>query len=152
MPTSIDPKRSYNMSRIRGKDTGIEMIVRRALHQMGYRYRLYAKDLPGKPDLVFRSRRAVIFVNGCFWHGHGCDLFQLPKNNSEFWAQKLRKNRDRDERNLREISKLGWRHLTVWECALRGPNRMNIDEVAGIVADWIEGAELNEVSGGMSPP
>ncbi|MFC4257411.1 very short patch repair endonuclease [Marinobacter lacisalsi] len=118
---SLTPvERSERMSRVRHKNTKPEMVVRRLVHGMGYRFRLHAKDLPGSPDLVFRSRRSVIFVHGCFWHRHsGCRLARLPKSRTTFWSQKLEENQQRDRRNQEELRELGWSVLVVWECELR---------------------------------
>lgn len=110
-------KRTAIMRSIRGKDTKPEHIVRRLIHGLGYRYRLHARDLPGSPDLVFRSRRKVIFVHGCFWHRHRCRRGQsIPATRKRFWSEKLESNRKRDERQRRELRRLGWSVLTVWEC------------------------------------
>ncbi|MBN8967491.1 MAG: DNA mismatch endonuclease Vsr [Rhizobiales bacterium] len=106
------------MALIRSKDTQFELRVRSALHKLGYRYRKHGKNLPGRPDLVFASRRKVIFLNGCFWHGHRCHLFRMPKSRPEYWIPKIEGNRLRDRRNLRELKKAGWTPLTVWECEL----------------------------------
>ncbi len=107
------------MGRVRSKDTGPELIVRRLVHAMGFRYRLHGKDLPGRPDLVFRRRGKVIFVHGCFWHRHdGCVLARLPKSRTDFWLPKLEANKERDERNRRDLKRSGWKVLTVWECQL----------------------------------
>lgn len=110
------------MSKVRGKDTKPELIARRMLHAMGYRYRLQAKDLPGRPDIVFRRRRKVIFVHGCFWHRHPdpeCKLARLPKSRLDFWLPKLERNRERDINNVERLEALGWDVLLVWECELR---------------------------------
>ncbi|EAQ26796.1 XorII very-short-patch-repair endonuclease [Roseovarius sp. 217] len=107
------------MSRVRGRDTKPEMLVRRLTHGMGYRYRLHRRGLPGSPDLVFPSRMKVIFVHGCFWHQHldpGCKLARLPKSKLDFWGPKLETNRERDERNLVLLAELGWDVLVIWEC------------------------------------
>jgi DNA mismatch endonuclease, patch repair protein len=109
-------QRSAAMSAVRGKDTKPELIVRRLLHALGFRYRLHIKDLPGKPDIVFRKRKCVIFVNGCFWHGHDCPRGGRPTSNVEFWQQKIGKNLERDRRVTEELNVAGWRALTVWEC------------------------------------
>jgi len=110
-------RRSENMRRIGPKDTTPEMCVRRLVHGLGFRYRLHCRDLPGKPDLVFPSRKKVIFVNGCFWHRHpGCPYAYTPKTRVEFWTAKLDGNRMRDLRNLEILEKQGWKALTVWEC------------------------------------
>jgi len=115
---TISPKRrSENMRRIRSKDTKPEMAVRRLVHGLGYRYRLHRRDLPGNPDMVFPSRRKVIFVHGCFWHQHGkCIDSHIPKSKRSYWAPKLQQNRERDEKNLTLLRTLGWKHLVVWEC------------------------------------
>jgi len=116
--------RSYNMSRIRGKDTKPEMLVRRYLHARGLRYRLHTKELPGKPDLVFSGLRTVIFVHGCFWHRHeGCRYFVVPKTRTDFWLNKIGRNVVNDERQQEELRNQGWRVLVVWECELRPPQR-----------------------------
>jgi DNA mismatch endonuclease (patch repair protein) len=107
------------MGRVRSRDTKLEMVVRRMVHSMGYRYRLHAKDLSGKPDLVFRSRRKVIFIHGCFWHRHtDCALARLPKSRLDFWLPKLDANRQRDLRNEHALREAGWDVLTIWECEL----------------------------------
>jgi DNA mismatch endonuclease (patch repair protein) len=118
--------RSYNMSQIQGKDTKPEMIVRKFLHSNGFRYRLHAKDLPGKPDLVFPKYNSVIFVHGCFWHAHeGCKYFKIPKTRTEWWEEKLYGNRERDERNIKELEEKGWNVIVVWECELKAKKREN---------------------------
>lgn len=114
---SVSAARSYNMSRIGAKDTKPELIVRRILHWMGYRYRLHALELPGKPDIVFRPRKKAIFVHGCFWHRHpGCSKATMPKTRQEFWQEKFRKNVQRDLAVRQQLSDLGWSCLVVWEC------------------------------------
>jgi DNA mismatch endonuclease (patch repair protein) len=113
--------RSRVMSSIRSKDTRPELRVRSLVHQMGYRFRLHRKELPGRPDLVFPGRRAVIFVHGCFWHRHSkpsCPLARLPKSRLDFWAVKLEANSERDSTNLGKLTLLGWRVLVIWECEL----------------------------------
>lgn len=109
------------MSRVRNRDTKPEMIVRRLLHGLGFRYRLHDRRLPGSPDLVFRSRRKAIFVHGCFWHRHSdpaCKLARMPKSQLDFWGPKLEGNRERDLRHQSELDALGWKYLVVWECEL----------------------------------
>lgn len=130
-------QRRHNMSRIRGKDTKPEMLLRRGLHAAGLRYRLHVADLPGRPDLVFPRYRAVIFVHGCFWHGHDCPLFRLPATRPEFWAAKIAGNRARDQRDTEALRAAGWRVLTVWECSLKGPSRRLLDEVTQICRSFI---------------
>lgn len=122
MDTLTPKQRSERMSRVRGRDTKPEMIVRRLVHGMGYRYRLHRADVPGKPDLVFPSRRKVIFVHGCFWHRHDdpeCRLARLPKSRLDFWGPKLERNRKRDADNLSRLAKMGWQSLVIWECQLK---------------------------------
>ena|SRR2546422_11679747 len=110
-------RRSWNMSRIRGKDTSPEKRVRSQLHRMGYRFRLHRKDLPGNPDVVFVSRRIALFVHGCFWHRHPrCKNCTTPTNNRRFWLNKLEGNAARDKRNQQALNKLGWRTMVIWEC------------------------------------
>lgn len=113
-------QRSFNMSRIRGKDTKPEMIVRSLVHQMGFRFRLHRKDLPGKPDLVLPRHRKVIFVHGCFWHMHRCRYGRvIPKTNTEFWQNKRTGNVQRDRTNIRKLRQSGWQTLVIWECWTR---------------------------------
>lgn len=131
-------KRSLMMSGIRGKNTKPEILIRKALFARGWRYRLHDKRLPGKPDLVFPRLRAVVFVDGCFWHGHTCHLFRLPSSRVDFWAEKIARNRQRDVEVRKALDELGWRHLTVWECALKGRTRLPIVEVIDKVANWLE--------------
>jgi DNA mismatch endonuclease (patch repair protein) len=125
------------MRRVRGRDTKPEMLVRRLLHAMGYRYRLQARDLPGRPDILFRGRRKAIFVHGCFWHRHldpACKLARLPKSRLDFWLPKLEGNRQRDEANLERLRDLGWEVLVLWECGLR-----DRDALGNKLAEFIEG-------------
>lgn len=135
-PTSA--QRSALMSRIRAVDTKPEMRIRKALHALGYRYRLHDKRLPGRPDIVFPSRHAVIFVNGCFWHGHSCNLFHWPKSNSEFWKEKINKNVRRDRVVKEDLTTAGWRVLYIWECAIRGRHALGVELVAKLCSEWLE--------------
>lgn len=130
-------QRSYCMSRIRGKDTNPERLIRTGLFAMGFRYRLHRRSLPGSPDLVLPKHRAVIFVHGCFWHKHGCELFRWPKTNAEFWRNKISKNSRNDKQNLIRLGAEGWRVLTVWECSLRGKRRMDQTVLIGKIARWL---------------
>jgi DNA mismatch endonuclease (patch repair protein) len=108
------------MSRIRSKDTKPEMIVRKYLHSKGFRYKLHDSKLPGKPDIVLPKYKTVIFIHGCFWHGHqGCKYFVLPKNREKWWKDKIEKNKDRDMKVINEIYKIGWNIITIWECELK---------------------------------
>ena len=118
-------ERSEIMSRVRSKNSRPEISVRRLIFALGYRYRLHAKDLPGRPDIVFRKRRKVVFVHGCFWHRHSlCALARLPKSRLDFWLPKLEGNKKRDEENKRALLRRGWKVLTIWECQLEGTTRM----------------------------
>lgn len=110
------------MRAVRHKDTKPELLVRRLLYSLGYRYRLHSRMVPGKPDLVFRSRKKAIFVHGCFWHGHGCANDRQPRSRLSFWGPKLRRNRQRDADVARLLRDLGWATLTVWECELSEPD------------------------------
>jgi len=113
-------KRSAVMRAVKAKDTTPELLLRRALHALGYRYRLHVRDLPGSPDLVFPARRAAIFVHGCFWHGHDCARGRRrPKANADYWAAKIDRNQERDAAALAALDEAGWRPLVVWECALK---------------------------------
>ncbi|MBV6410690.1 MAG: Very short patch repair protein [Rhodocyclaceae bacterium] len=111
--------RSALMARIRAKNTGPELAVRKLVFSLGYRYRLHRADLPGKPDLVFPGRAKVIFVHGCFWHQHACGRYSIPKSRTRFWKEKLDGNKRRDANNVRRLRALGWRSLVLWECQLR---------------------------------
>jgi DNA mismatch endonuclease (patch repair protein) len=117
--------RSYNMSKIKGKDTKPEMLLRRYLHANGLRYSLHNKNLPGKPDLTLSKYHTVIFVNGCFWHGHkGCKYFVLPKTKSEWWRVKIEETIKRDNKILKELKEHGWNSLVIWECELKPEKRI----------------------------
>ena len=111
-------QRSVRMSRIRGADTKPELIVRKEIWRSGFRYRLHDRNLPGKPDIVLKGLRVVIFVHGCFWHAHSCQRGRIPDGNSAFWAEKFSSNKSRDRRNRARLARAGWKIVTVWECAL----------------------------------
>lgn len=118
-------RRSENMRKIRSKDMKPEMAVRKLVHSLGYRYRLHGKNLHGKPDLVFASRKKVIFVNGCFWHQHtadSCLISRLPKSNQDFWLPKLQRTQQRDKEHLTNLKKDGWEVLVIWECQIKDLN------------------------------
>lgn len=141
-------QRSRHMARIRGRDTKPELLVRRALHARGFRYRLHAKELPGRPDMVFPRRRAVVLVHGCFWHGHDCPLFRLPGSRREFWEAKISGNRTRDGVVLARLLELGWRALQVWECGFRGPGKLGLDTVIDQCEAWLRSDSVDgEVRG-----
>jgi DNA mismatch endonuclease, patch repair protein len=123
MADKLSPeRRSENMRRIKSTGTQPEMLVRRLVHAMGFRYRLHAKELPGKPDLVFRPKRKVIFVHGCFWHGHereGCLDSRRPKSNTDYWSPKLTRNKERDAERITALEADGWGVLVVWDCEIK---------------------------------
>ncbi len=131
-------QRSYCMSRIRGKDTKPEHVIRRGLFSLGFRYRLHRRDLPGRPDMTFAKHRAVIFVHGCLWHGHECPLFKWPATNADFWRRKISGNRANDQKVVVALKEQGWRVLTVWECALRGPRRLDPERLIHKVVRWLK--------------
>ena len=127
MDTLQPAERSRRMSLIRSKDTAPEMLVRRIVHGMGYRYRLHRRDLPGSPDLTFPAHRKVIFVHGCYWHRHNdptCKLARLPKSRLDFWLPKLERNRARDRENQERLATLGWDVLVVWECGMKDRTKL----------------------------
>ena len=138
MADVVDPAvRSRIMASIRGKDTRPEMIVRRGLHAMGFRFRLHHRKLPGRPDLVFARYRAVILVHGCFWHGHECHLFRWPASRVEFWTAKINGNKVRDTSNIARLRAVGWRVLVIWECALKGRSRRPVNAVLEEAGHWL---------------
>lgn len=126
------------MSCIRATNTRPELQVRKALHALGFRYRLHERSVPGKPDLVLPRFRAAIFINGCFWHGHDCPLFRMPGTRQDFWKAKISRNIERDRQVREQLAEAGWRHLTIWECALRGRNRLGLEETVSRVSDWLK--------------
>lgn len=136
------------MAAVKSKNTKPELAIRSALHRRGFRFRLHRKDLPGKPDLVFASYNAVLFVHGCFWHGHDCHLFRWPKSREEFWREKIEKNIARDRIQQMALNEAGWRIGTVWECALKGNSRLPFDSVADLCTMWLKSdVKTLEVSG-----
>ena len=141
LPSATPDVRSRMMAGIRGKNTKPEMAVRSVLHRLGFRFRVHRKDLPGKPDLVFSKHNAVVFVHGCFWHGHDCHLFKWPRTRSEFWRQKITSNGARDRKHLLALADDGWRVATIWECALKGRSRLPIEAVTERCTGWLESDE-----------
>lgn len=120
MADSLTPQeRSNRMSRIKSKDTQLELGVRHALYARGLRYTVHDRSLPGRPDMVFKGRRLVVFINGCFWHGHHCPIGHVPKSNSNFWKSKITTNRARDARNIRRLRAMDWKVVNVWECSMQ---------------------------------
>ncbi len=139
MTDIVDTKtRSRMMAGIGTKNTKPETVVRRLLFRRGFRYRLHRTDLPGKPDLVLPAYDVAILVNGCFWHGHECHLFKWPKTNRKFWRDKISKNQQRDLRVQKELNRLGWHVMVVWECATRSKTERQLESLANRMAKWIE--------------
>ena len=130
MDTRSPEQRSYIMRSVRTRDTGPELAVRSLLHQMGLRFSLQRKDLPGRPDIVLPKRNTVVFVHGCFWHGHGCRKGRLPKSRLGFWRPKIRKNKTRDAESAKMLRAQGWRVLTIWQCQTKNSDRLRNKLVA----------------------
>ena len=149
MPDIVDPDtRSRMMSGIKSKNTKPELMVRKALHARGFRYRLHDPKVAGKPDMVLPKWKAVIFVNGCFWHGHDCHLYKLPATRTKFWKEKIDGNRQRDHTVQQMLSDTGWRVLTIWECALRGKEKIGLEAVVDRVVHWLRSdAGCSEIRG-----
>jgi len=147
VPPSV---RSRMMSGIKGKNSLPEMQVRRLLFASGYRFRLHRLDLPGKPDIVMPGRKVAIFVHGCFWHAHSeCKYAKMPSTRPEFWANKLRGNRERDQTNMERLTAMGWRVLCIWECATRDLRTVQL--LGKQIVDWIEGsAAFGEIGGPLA--
>lgn len=139
------------MAAIKGKDTKLELQIRKPLHHRGFRYRLHQKALPGKPDIVLPKFGAVIQVHGCFWHGHDCHLFKMPASKREKWAPKIRRNRERDREAEVQLRKAGWRIATVWECAVKGRTRLPAGGVTDLLDDWLRGEEREILIEGRRP-
>lgn len=138
--------RSRMMSGIKAKNTKPEIAIRTGLHTLGFRYRLHVKEIPGTPDIVLPKFRALVIVQGCYWHGHNCRFFKLPGSNVDFWRKKIAANHLRDQRSLTEQHKAGWRTLVVWECAVRASVKKNSKiDLVGSVASWIS-SESNRAS------
>ena len=143
--------RSHIMASIPSRNTKPELYVRKALHSLGFRYRLHVKRLPGSPDIVLPRYKAVIQVNGCFWHGHDCPANRPAKSNTEYWYQKISKNQARDERNRNALLKSGWRLLVIWECAIQGKQKLDRKVLISLVENWVlVGNELAEIRGDTS--
>lgn len=139
MPDVVDTAtRSRMMAGIKGKNTKPELVLRRLLHAKGFRYRLHAPKVPGKPDMVFRAYNAAVFVHGCFWHGHDCRLFRIPGTRPEFWGAKIERNRARDHQVREQLESQGWRQLVVWECSMRGQSKDAPSRVADKIEAWLK--------------
>jgi DNA mismatch endonuclease (patch repair protein) len=125
------------MAAIRGTGTKQELVVRSRLHALGFRFRIHDTRLPGKPDLVLPRWKAVIFIHGCFWHGHDCPLFKWPSTREDFWREKIGRNRQRDAASEATLDAAGWRVLRIWECSMKGPGRIGVDTVISLTTDWL---------------
>ena len=143
MDTVSKEKRSKMMSGIRYRDTKPELLIRKGFHKLGYRYRINNKIF-GKPDIALKKYNAVIFIHGCFWHGHiGCENFKIPKSNTDFWIDKIDKNRKRDGEVLNYLRATGWRICIVWECAIRGKIQMtNFDNIINNISNWLNSESI----------
>lgn len=130
-------QRRLNMSHIRGRDTKPEMLIRHGLYARGLRYRLHDRNLPGCPDLVFPRHQTVVFIHGCFWHMHNCKLFSAPKTRQDFWKKKLNENIFRDQKAIAALQSMDWHVLVIWECSLRGPERLDYKTVIDLVEYYI---------------
>jgi len=129
------------MAGIQGKNTKPELLIRSNLHKNGFRYRIHSKKLPGKPDLVLHKYRAVVFVNGCFWHGHNCSLFKWPKTREDFWRNKITRNIENDQMNIDKLKSLNWRICIIWECSIKGANK-DISKVIKKIVRWLNGKSM----------
>ncbi|MCF6211595.1 MAG: very short patch repair endonuclease [Gammaproteobacteria bacterium] len=149
MPDTLSTEqRSLCMARVKSKDTVPELLIRKSLFARGFRYKLHDKFLPGKPDIVFPKYRAVIFVHGCFWHKHNCSAFSWPVTRKEFWKTKINSNSERDKQHLTELNAAGWHVLIVWECALKGKRRLDLEKVTNSISQWlICGHRNKEING-----
>ena len=150
MADVVDPAtRSRMMSGIRGKNTKPELLIRKALHARGFRYRLHC-DLPGKPDICLPKHRAVIFVHGCFWHGHGCHLFKWPSTRPEFWKAKIDRNCQVDRAAESRLASDHWRIGVVWECALKGRERLPLESTVETLSEWLRSSRpICEIRGAV---
>lgn len=141
MADVVDPAtRSRMMAGIRSHNTKPEILIRSLLHRQGFRFRLHVRNLPGKPDMVFPRYHAVVFVHGCFWHGHDCPLFKWPGTHPEFWREKIGRNQSNDSRTCTALIAAGWRVSVIWECAIRGADK-DLDGVIRRLADWLHSDE-----------
>lgn len=140
--------RSRNMAAVKARDTKPELMIRRALHGAGLRYRLNVRDLPGKPDIVLPRYRAVVFVHGCFWHRHDCDLFRWPESRTEFWREKLDANAARDVKAADALEEAGWRQAVIWECALKGRKKRDFQDTMQRLIGWIRSDDQAITIGG----
>lgn len=140
--------RSRMMAGIGGKNTQPELTLRKGLHALGFRFRLHARELPGKPDIVLPKYHAVLFAHGCFWHGHDCHLFKVPATRTDFWLAKFARNREIDQHTEAALLASGWRRGVIWECALKGRRCLPVEKVLELCADWLKsGSQALEIRG-----
>ena len=143
--------RSRNMAAIRDRDTRPELRIRHALHARGFRFRLHVKSLPGSPDIVFPKYKAVVFVNGCFWHEHHCHLFRWPKTRRAFWRDKIKRNSANDAAAINQLINKNWRVATVWECSIKGRSRLPTEEIIASLEAWLQSdEELLDIGAGIN--
>lgn len=140
--------RSRMMANIRGRNTKPELFIRSALHRAGFRFRIHVGTLPGRPDLVLKKHSAIIFVHGCFWHGHNCHYFRWPTTRQAFWKEKIEATKVRDQHNLLALQEAGWRVMTIWECGLRDQNEAARQKLVGKLCQWLTGTERKGVLSG----
>jgi DNA mismatch endonuclease, patch repair protein len=133
------------MAGIKSRNTKPERRIRSQLHRLGYRFSLHPRSVPGRPDVALRKYRVAIHVHGCFWHGHDCSLYHLPDTRSQFWAEKAQANQRRDRIVTNDTLRSGWRHLTVWECAMRGKDQLGFDETIARITRWVQGTRKKGV-------
>ena len=145
----VSEARHKNMAAIRGKNTKPELLIRRQLHAHGYRYRVHVKSLPGTPDIVMPKFQAVVLVNGCFWHGHDCDLFRWPKTREEFWFAKIRATQRRDVESVQKLNESGWRIAIIWQCALR--TELGLKRTVNDLEQWLNSAESDDFQARQQP-
>lgn len=144
--------RSRMMAGIKGKNTSPELYVRKALHARGFRFRIHTTHLPGKPDLVLPKYKAAIFVHGCFWHGHNCHYFKIPKTRTEFWLAKIEGNKKRDIQQIKSLNNNGWRVLIIWECAVRQAKAEKTDILTDHIAQWLlDNSEFEQIQQQSEP-
>lgn len=139
--------RSKIMSSVGQRDTEPEMVLRKAMHHQGYRYRLNVKELPGSPDLVFPKYKAVVFVHGCFWHFHGCKKSSIPSTREKYWKEKFEKNKERDQRKIDKLLQMGWRVAVVWSCTLEDRNKELVDKTVKKVGRWLNSNDSKLIVG-----